>query len=120
MTTVCFAKLTAATTAKSKVYTMCGECNNNNDRVPTIYFWGGTRPVRLEADSGQATRECVIGWVDELLVGNEWHWYKEEDRVCLVLNLSRLLSLAAEGQICDLCGMGKERPTRWGSIARPC
>jgi hypothetical protein len=28
MTTVCFAKLTAATTAKSKVYTMCGECNN--------------------------------------------------------------------------------------------
>jgi hypothetical protein len=56
----------------------------------------------------------VIGWVDELHVGNEWDWHEEEDRVCLVLNLSRLLSLAAEGQICDLGGMGKERPAIWG------
>lgn len=57
----------------SRVYTMCGVCKQQkNDRVPTIYFWGCSEaPVRLEADRGQATRECVIGWVDELHVGSE-------------------------------------------------
>lgn len=46
MTTVCFAKLIEDRMARCTVYTMCGVCSDNKDRVPWDLFLSKTREGR--------------------------------------------------------------------------